>query len=54
MSAGDLIAVNAMLLQLSIPFNFIGYTYQELRQSLVDMGYMKTVITEAENSVIDR
>lgn len=28
MSVGDLVAVNSMLLQLSIPFNFIGYTYQ--------------------------
>ena len=28
MSVGDLAAVNAMLLQLQIPFNYIGYTYQ--------------------------
>lgn len=26
MSVGDLVAVNSMLLQLSIPFNFMGYT----------------------------
>ena len=32
MSVGDLAAVNAMLIQLQIPFNYIGYTYQELRQ----------------------
>lgn len=30
--------------QLSIPFNFIGYTYQELLQSFVDMGYMRNVL----------
>ena len=44
MTVGDLVAVNSMLLQLSIPFNFIGYTYQELRQSFVDMAYMRNVL----------
>lgn len=37
MSIGDLVAVNTMLLQLAIPFNYIGFTYQEIMQSLVDM-----------------
>ena len=53
MSVGDLMAVNASLLQLSIPFNFIGYTYQELRQSYVDMQFMKTVLTTSRSSVTD-
>ena len=53
MSVGDLIAVNASLLQLSIPFNFIGYTYQELRQSFVDMSFMNSVLTSARSSVND-
>lgn len=53
MSIGDLVAVNSMLLQLSIPFNFIGYTYQELRQAFVDMGYMRRVLTKVEPVVKD-
>ena len=53
MSVGDLVAVNSMLLQLSIPFNFIGFTYQELRQAFVDMGYMRGVLTSVQPSVVD-
>lgn len=53
MSIGDLIAVNAMLLQLAVPFNFIGYTYQELRQSFVDMGYIRGIIAGREPQVMD-
>jgi ATP-binding cassette subfamily B protein len=53
MSVGDLIAVNASMLQLSIPFNFIGYTYQELRQSYVDMQFMNTVLATSRSSVSD-
>eukprot|EP01041_Mallomonas_annulata_P010862 gene10862-22680_t len=51
MSVGDLVAVNGLLLQLSIPFNFIGYTYQELRQAYVDMGYMRNILTDQVSSI---
>lgn len=51
MSVGDLVAVNSMLLQLSIPFNFMGYTYQELRQSFVDMSFMRNVLTNVKPTV---
>lgn len=51
MSVGDLVAVNAMLLQLQIPFNFLGYTYQEIRQSYVDMHYMTNVLVNVKAPV---
>jgi len=40
-----------MLLQLSIPFNYIGYTYQELRQAYVDMKYITNVLGTVRSSV---
>jgi ABC-type transport system involved in Fe-S cluster assembly fused permease/ATPase subunit len=53
LSVGDLVAVNSMLLQLSVPFNFIGYTYQELRQAFVDMSYMRNVLVNTKATIND-
>eukprot|EP01036_Dinobryon_divergens_P031267 gene31267-40637_t len=54
MSVGDLVAVNSMLLHLSVPFNFMGYTYQEIQQSLVDMSFMTNVLRSKTPLVQDR
>jgi ABC-type transport system involved in Fe-S cluster assembly fused permease/ATPase subunit len=46
MSIGDIVLVNAFLIQLYIPLNFLGVIYREIRQSLTDIERMFALMRE--------
>ncbi len=46
MTLGDLVLVNAFMIQLYIPLNFLGVLYREIKQALTDMERMFRLLTE--------
>lgn len=53
MTLGDLVMVNAYMIQLYIPLNFLGVLYREIKQSLTDLDKMFTLM-DKEREVADR
>ena len=52
MTLGDLVMVNAFMIQLYIPLGFLGLIYREIKQSLTDLEKMFTLM-EREREIAD-
>ena len=52
MTLGDLVMINAFMIQLYIPLSFLGVIYREIKQSLTDLDRMFTLL-EKEREVAD-
>ncbi|MGD9914880.1 MAG: ABC transporter ATP-binding protein/permease [Rhizobiaceae bacterium] len=50
---GDFVFINAMLMQLAVPLNFIGFIYREIRQALTDIEAMFGLL-DVQQEVVDK
>src|SRR5690242_1862679 len=48
LSLGDLVLINAFMLQLYMPLHFLGFVYREIKHSLADMEKMFSLLAENE------
>ena len=53
LSVGDFVLVNAYMIQITMPLNFLGTVYREIRQALIDMGEMFDLLQQPAE-VVDK
>ncbi|MEM1161254.1 MAG: ABC transporter ATP-binding protein/permease [Pseudomonadota bacterium] len=53
MTVGSFVMVNAFMIQITVPLNFLGTVYREIRQALVDMREMYALVDQGAE-IVDR
>jgi len=51
LTLGDLVLINAFLLQLYLPLGFLGFVYREIRHSLADMERMFSILDQSQETL---